>query len=495
MSPGVPSSSNSSATRVAQVAKLNDWREVAQENVVRRDKLACIPCRKRRQGCNRGRPECLQCQNTGRKCVFEADPTGIAELVDRVRELEKKLKLAQRSGSNQRAQLPPRIVTEESEMSATIVRLCFIKHRARLGVSCSSQRSKAIMLGDATVLHPAILHAGQLMGCVLRLIEKQQYTPHPSEARQLQRVMECLETADGLTALEVQQILFKYNYCRGRGLVAREHFLKAVHAAIKYDMHLKPLADGPPLITLRREEEVGILSQLMYMDVASNMLSDTPRVFPDYFYDELRELPTHYGLLAIDSYLVAARASAVFNLHEARVLVKAVPKGSICQWELHQWRTKYAGLVTRATHEIEELGKRVVRVANEADQETGRALLSSVIHGYAALIILHSKVARFDAAAQQYLREAVHRIAAITQTLKEEDFEKMCPTTVFAWAYCVVAMQVEQRKPDSSVLKEEVVVDMLAQSAKALDSLFPLFDRPYHYNTMHSTYSQHLIGW
>lgn len=71
---------------------------------------------------------------------------------------------------------------------------------------------------------------------------------------------------------------------------------------------------------------------------------------------------------------------------------------------------------------------REVKQQNDADM--ARGLLTAILLAFATLIKLYSLTTSSLPDSHNLLLKMVIQVAQITHSLKEEDFSKMCPTTV-----------------------------------------------------------------
>ncbi|KIY67385.1 hypothetical protein CYLTODRAFT_490662 [Cylindrobasidium torrendii FP15055 ss-10] len=498
---GSASSSEPSSTRDKDKNEMDgmvpNWKEYSERVLKNHEKIACNPCRKRKQRCDRARPKCHECMLFGRECGFYEDSTGMVALVCRLKDLENRLeehrkkKLSTRSA----ALVTPRpsIVVDNMECDISAMRPFFLKHRARLGVCFTEKRFAAVHRGDTSAVHPALVYAGQLAGCMFHFNERERFDPHPAESLQLRRTIESLNLAldagslDVLTALQVTQLLSKYFFYRNDSYAAREYVLKAAHIALKYDLHLLPvLRDKDPAATFTetsgrvlslRIEEIGILCQLLYTDMSQRLIFGRTTLFPDYLHAELSQLYDGYDLLCTDSYLFAARANCVTYFVASHDLAARSRTDACCDKVTDTWSTSYYALLHKTRRELAYLQTRMQEVRNQNDADTARGLLTAIFLAFATLIKLYSLTAPSLPDSRKMLLRIVIQVAQITRSLKEEDFSKMCPTTVFAWIYCARAIQKEFGAADTPLSTNDLtaMLRLITHSVMVLDRKMPSF--------------------
>lgn len=86
----------------------------------------------------------------------------------------------------------------------------------------------------------------------------------------------------------------------------REYLMRAAHLSHQHDLRIVSLAAGLQrhsnrTITLRNDEVIGTMCQLLYMDIAQDLLFDETRmIFSERLYMELERVPVSYSLLTFD---------------------------------------------------------------------------------------------------------------------------------------------------------------------------------------------------
>ncbi|KIY61970.1 hypothetical protein CYLTODRAFT_494950 [Cylindrobasidium torrendii FP15055 ss-10] len=490
----LPSSETAPRSEQASTsADVPDWKEYVERTLEHRSKLACLGCRKRKQRCDRVRPKCRECALFGRKCEFDKDPTGTVALANRVKDLEAQLqqrKLSARVKANARLAPAPRpsILVDDLDCDISAMRIFFLKHRARLGVCFTEKRFMAIRNGDTNTIHPALVYAGQLAGCMFHFNERERFHPHPAESLQLRRTMETLNEAlesndlDILTALQVTQLVSKYLFYRDYYFDGRDHVLKAAHLVMKNDLHIGPVlrddvvlpSDGTFSL---RAEEIGILCQLLYLDMTQRLMRGGVLFFPDYLYDELSDIYDSYDFLCTDVYLFAARASCMSYFVATHDLEENWSNETCCPADTEKWYISYSQLLGKTRRELAYLQARMREIQEKNDADTARGLLTAVLLAFAALIKLYSLTAPTLPESRELLLKTVIQVAQITQSLKDDDLSKMCPTTVYAWIHCVRALQKEVAAADTplSADKLNAMLGLIKQRAIVLDRKMPSF--------------------
>ncbi|KIY69249.1 hypothetical protein CYLTODRAFT_233800 [Cylindrobasidium torrendii FP15055 ss-10] len=435
----------------------------------------CDSCRNKKQACDRKRPCCGQCKKGQVACVYSDQKNIIAQLNDTVNELEARLR-QQEIRRLMGAALQPRTAVHINNLEFNVAesRAFCIRHRTRLALCFSPARLAALEAGDLSVVDPRLLYAGRLVASIL---ESGRRDIDPSLRPTLQSIDTQFDNEDPTTALQMSQMLSKFAHYTFDMSGAREHILKAYHIAVKWNRNMIPSSQSPDM-NPRWEEDLGVFAQLLYTDQARHLEPDTPRILPDYLYDELEMIPPLYPLLGMDSYVLAVQAVAMLRFRQAYALAEKWEAGSCCLHSSDRRCEARADLLRKITTELAYLKTRMEQARNAPHcREVIHALLGPLFRLLGASLKIHAVSATVDTQEWGELVNAALKIAGMTRTLREEDLYLLCPVTMYVWAQCSAILKDEMRRNLSGrdIGDIESALDVFKRNAIAMHKELPGF--------------------
>ncbi|KIY64644.1 hypothetical protein CYLTODRAFT_492929 [Cylindrobasidium torrendii FP15055 ss-10] len=454
-------------------------------------RFACMICRKRRKKCDGKRPECGSCSAGGRTCVYKGNETGdMTELEERLKELETRLQEYQKSGAvvRRKRRPQPTLMMDGFSLDLTAARAHLIRHWSHFGLCLTVQRTKALQMGDVTVVHPGLLQAAQLAGSIMYLAHHDRLEPHPLEYLQVRRAEDTMDPSiadsDPVTALQIHQLMAKFYFYKLEWGKAREEVMKAAHVAIKHDRHLVPpmgpIPDNNCLAKHacnREEEELAVLCQLLLLDQIQAFTFHQPLLFPDRCYEELKAIVPYRDSLSIDTYILFARALGIGEFYESFNISRTLPNiRTACAEEIRLWYDRYANLIRSSNERIAYTKMRMQALSVSALAGATRDLMNSMMLAFGTLVNLYALTAH-TIEARQRLMKLVLRVMSITQSLTPEDFVQLDNTNGVVWMVVIHVLLREQARADRLLSENDLsgMVELAVGTGASLDKNMPVF--------------------
>ncbi|KAJ7067275.1 hypothetical protein C8F01DRAFT_1018913 [Mycena amicta] len=357
----------------------------------------------------------------------------------------------------------PRTSCSESTIARTLV----LEHRFHYGLNLPQSKVSAIANGDLSGqhVHPALVHAAELLGYV------QRYQAHPdgwlsfnsqsaAEVELEVLVRDALDDPQGidpLTTLQIYMVLAVY-YCQKEDICAgQECLVKASNLLAHPSPSLGLDADfcsvfnnsndakfdsssSSPLAPHTHAEEVrAALAQVIYMDLGAQLVVNLPSSLDPALVDGFRRLMAVHQ----DASTNFLRAKSFLLLLDAQNLVSAWNR-----WQFgpsdpapSAWSKRYRSLIAEIQPHIEFVNSLILDISSAyipapEDAQALCTLRECLIAGYGALAALYGLFAPRDpsGSAAKQLRDAVGEIVRITQEFTDRDFEFLDPPLSVPWS-------------------------------------------------------------
>ncbi|KAF8218211.1 hypothetical protein K438DRAFT_1953039 [Mycena galopus ATCC 62051] len=256
-------------------------------------------------------------------------------------------------------QQPNQMPETDSEELLGMRRL-FLSHRIQLGLSVPDLTLAAIEEGtpdDAVLLHPALLHACQLLGYMLSRHLQQNSSlcraePSKREEQQLCLTfgaMQCCEDATLRPVSRLQTITLLTLYFYNKGDVARARELILTGNALVRAHSLDSMANKPGSVETRvsfhvkpmteEGETQAAVSQLVYLDLLIAITLKLPSIIDPLLRDNFKKLINRSNANPEINYV---RAKSAFLMHETqRLSVQWAIVPSLAEAEAIEWQQTY----------------------------------------------------------------------------------------------------------------------------------------------------------
>ncbi|KAJ6529609.1 hypothetical protein B0H19DRAFT_1192909 [Mycena capillaripes] len=349
-------------------------------------------------------------------------------------------------------EIPRQDPKDEAEELAGIRRL-FLNHRTQLGLSVPDPMLEAIAYGitSDTLLHPALLHACQLMGYMLaNLLPNQAWLCLPGrterEAEQLclaNRGMDGPPTTRPVAVAHLQTLTLLSLYSAIKGDIARARELLLAGNALIRTRNLDALPPPPStdssqtsfkiVPTTPEAEMQAAVSQLVYLDLSYAVILKIPSLLDPVLRDNFRTLISRPNENADTNYI---RAKSAYLLHATQELTAkwyhqpGLTEAETMQWQRYYWDVMEA-LDTHRSFVALTLTKAAFCPTLRTMSLSLKICAVMVQTGLAALLSLFSAD---HAELRQKKHAAIAEIISISSVFSDEDCEHLDPVLSACWS-------------------------------------------------------------
>ncbi|KIY63022.1 hypothetical protein CYLTODRAFT_426471, partial [Cylindrobasidium torrendii FP15055 ss-10] len=437
--------------------------------------------------CDAKRPQCSTCLRSPHPndCRYDLEQNEQERLIlqARIRELEAKLRAKESPDlseivSNAEMASPPRTAVPPpplnpipftvgyTDADLRSLRELILTHRGQLGLCLTQRRIDALRLGDTSTLHPAVIHAVQLLGSFVNTVELNRDIDFRKlvQSTQLSHALRSLSDMtyriDSTSAIETHCLLATYYLVIRDVFKAREQILCAAHRAISHNIHIFNLAQTitqgftSSTITISPEEDIGALSEALFMDQHQNILFKTTILFPDYLYNELRTLPPVYKDFELDAFCIICRAVSLLYFRDADALIAKSRDGKLSQGQVDLWNSAFHDLVGKTDQHLSEVRRRLTLTEHAGDDLHTRALKLAEMLSLCYLLRLHSLFTLTNEDSHNAAVDALERLVLTTSSFKDEDYFRLDPIMNVIWNECTTAIRNELAAPTPFITGE-----------------------------------------
>ncbi|KAJ7263445.1 hypothetical protein C8J57DRAFT_1470761 [Mycena rebaudengoi] len=315
------------------------------------------------------------------------------------------------------------------------MRNLFLQHSWQLGLSISTAKREAISRGDPVglVVQPVLIHVSQLMGYLLAnhldgdtWVYREDQTAQ--EAREYSAVLELLSARtsppDSLARLQSYLLLAIYAAQKGRMANFQEFLGNAGEIAAELMASLGLDDPSPPDNTVHSlflqgselQEAREAVSELMYIDIARELLLTLPSPFDNRLLPKFRQLA---AIHSTNTGLNFMRAQSALFLLDSRDLVatRGSNTGPV------DWFQRYCSIVDQIHTQLGILRTAVM----EASLPQAVTLKASIIMALAALLELYGLFARSDRVSYKKTSETIEEMVTIAGGFSCVDYPYLDP--------------------------------------------------------------------
>ncbi|RPD55328.1 hypothetical protein L226DRAFT_491808 [Lentinus tigrinus ALCF2SS1-7] len=498
---------------------------------------ACLPCRKRKKKCDAKRPFCTTCEAAKKQsqCLYEDDAQRnlIQSLVARTRELEERLASAERSPRSSPphqgyttpsprrvpVQWPGNFATESigvfpaweppvidvplpsSCPTSRITleqyrefRLHFISFSDHVGVKLTPAATTAVATGDydSPHIHPSLIHAAQLLGCVMWQEINHTTSLAPMELFELESAISFLTANTApLVKIQVYNVLAMYYYIKHMFPEGSEHTRLGTEVALRHGLRFTT-SSWDPLVEPSPEDEqmVCALSHLFYITIDRQMVLGIPSELGPEYDEDFQSIPVMYPTLS-RSHVAILRARGALLLHRARQLSARLSALPSCPWELHLsqgareetsgWVAEYWSLIEEVEANLASVNPALLKASLRPDlQRATQGLKITLIVALTAEALLHHLAPRFHPESRQHCLNAVLKLVGIGKTFSANDYEMLDPILGVCWQNAANVAFAESARPmdELSAMNWATARSVLLACAPVIAKSLPYLEGP-----------------
>ncbi|KAJ6571180.1 hypothetical protein B0H19DRAFT_657955 [Mycena capillaripes] len=337
------------------------------------------------------------------------------------------------------------------------IRKLFLKHRIQFGLSVPTSTLAAIEHGvpDDTLLHPALLHACQLLGYMLA--HHLQHTPWISrselEVEQMQLALGGLDNSKPgaaprpIACLQIVTLLSLYCFTVGDVARARELIRTGNDFVREFNLDVLVSASAPPLqeysrasfqmvpATVEAEAQAAI-AQLIYLDMAYAVTLRLPSIIDPLLGANIKALMNRPNLNAEMNYVNMKSVSLLFEAQQIAAQWYQHPGFQEAEWQLSYW----AALEALDAHRS-FLTLTLTRIAFSPDLRTvGLSLKMCAVMALTGLSMLFGLFALDNVELKQKEHAAIGEIISISMTFTDDDCDNLDPVQSGCWTEIVGAL-------------------------------------------------------
>ncbi|EPT06015.1 hypothetical protein FOMPIDRAFT_96500 [Fomitopsis schrenkii] len=506
---------------------------------------ACLACRRKKKKCDAKRPHCTTCDVAGKQhaCLYEDNVQQYLTdaLIARTRELECRLAVYEGQSSHSaspRSPFPtdetpslvlptvPSSTSEDSHMldlissggvpytvsvpdpsggssmsassSSTQIsfdelndfRATFLMHHGQLGVSLSPEKMQAIVNGDlsGTVVHPVLVYAGQVIGCLFWQ-QRHRITLNSAVEAMLLKLVEqaMLDSPNVVTRLQVHCLLAIYFLAKRLMREGREQLMKAAQVALHNNLRLDAYA-AEVLTSMgdtseEAQEHICALCQLMYIDKAVAIVFNDPSLLTADLDQQLQTLPYMFPTI-FKTNIILLRARSLALLHECRRLVArwqqlVLNMGAFAAQttldDQTKWYEDYWELLEDTLEHNSVLTMNTLKVTFGGNREMATVLKTCTILSLTAATELHHLLADHHPESRAKCLGTALEVVNIAKSLRDDEYSLLDPVLGACWS--MVATILDRERPHlEGYMQLKSSFNILLDSAHKLDQAMPYLE-------------------
>ncbi|GJE95122.1 hypothetical protein PsYK624_113030 [Phanerochaete sordida] len=393
------------------------------------------------------------------------------------------------------------IVPQPNERSGLVcestyqLRALFLKHQIQFGFYLRESKLNAIRSGDFSgrVIHPALVHAAQLLGSLLWRVHTKTPVTVINEDVEIGAVLNSLgNPPDPITLVIVYGLLAWYNLYLRQVDLGRDYLAKAAQVIVSRNMMVIPpwmndvLAIEEPDDDVK--EYVTVVGQYVYKNKVAHMVLGLPSHLDEEYDQQVKSLTFMQPWLAKHS-VVLMRSKSMMLLVEALRLSQlraaaaavALPAGrAIEDIPLPAgWYTQYWETLEEVTSHAALLYPQMLQASLCLDPQHALGLKVGLLIVLAAEVELHRLPGTHHSESRQKALCVILDVIGLAKGLKDEDYALLDP--VLGLCYTIVANAIrndrelligvaERQEVDPN---EQEAFNVLINSAQQLSTKLP----------------------